>query len=112
MRYARECKYGDQGAQEAGQAEVNRPVEAAFDVIGGQWKVVILCWPKEGTLRFGELRRRIPGVGERMLTQHLRELEQDGIVHRKVYPQVPPKGEYSLTSFGETLRPIMVLLNE
>jgi DNA-binding HxlR family transcriptional regulator len=90
----------------------NCPVEAALDVIGGKWKVVILCWLKEGTHRFAQLGRRIPGISERMLTQQLRELERDGIVHRKVYPEVPPRVEYSLTAFGETLRPVMVQLWE
>ena len=90
----------------------NCPVEAALDVIGGKWKVLIICWLKEGVHRFGELRRRIPGVSERVLTQQLRELERDGIVHRKVYPEVPPKVEYSLTAWGETLRPVMVMLND
>jgi DNA-binding HxlR family transcriptional regulator len=88
------------------------PVEAALDVIGGKWKVVILCWLKQGVHRFGELRRRIPGVSERVLTQQLRELERDGIVHRQVYPEVPPKVEYSLTPFGDTLRPIMSMLHK
>jgi DNA-binding HxlR family transcriptional regulator len=89
----------------------NCPVEAALDVIGGKWKVVILCWLKQGMHRFGELRRRLPGVSERMLTQQLRELERDGIVQRKVYPEVPPRVEYTLTPFGDTLRPLMDMLN-
>jgi DNA-binding HxlR family transcriptional regulator len=90
----------------------NCAVEAALDVIGGKWKILILCWLKQGTHRFGELRRRIPAVSERMLTQHLRELERDGIVHREVYPEVPPKVEYSLTPFGETLRSVLGMLND
>src|SRR5450755_1356103 len=89
------------------------PVEATLDVIGGKWKVVILFHlTHEGTHRFAELRRRIPGVSERMLTQQLRELEEDGIVHRKVYPEVPPKVEYSLTEYGKTLRPITEVMCE
>jgi DNA-binding HxlR family transcriptional regulator len=86
------------------------PVEATLDVIGGKWKAVILFWLKDGVRRFGELRRRIPGVSERMLTQQLRELEAHGIVRRQVYPVVPPKVEYSLTPYGRTLRPITELM--
>ena len=88
----------------------NCPVEATLDAIGGKWKVVILFWLRDGVCRFGELRRRIPGVSERMLTQQLRELEDHGIVHREVYPVVPPKVEYSLTPYGQTLRPITELM--
>jgi len=88
------------------------PVEATLDVIGGKWKVVILFWLKDRTLRFGELRRKIPDVSERMLTQQLREPEQHGIVRREVYPEVPLKVEYSLTDYGRTLRPITDLMCE
>jgi DNA-binding HxlR family transcriptional regulator len=86
------------------------PVEATLDVIGGKWKVLILVWLKAGTLRFGELRRKIPGVSERMLTQQLRELEEHGIVHREVYAVVPPRVEYSLTGYGRTLGPITEMM--
>ena len=86
------------------------PIEVTLDVIGGKWKVVILFWLKGGALRFGELRRKIPGVSERMLTQQLRELEEHGIVHREVYAVVPPRVEYSLTDYGRTLGPITELM--
>jgi DNA-binding HxlR family transcriptional regulator len=89
------------------------PVEATLDVIGGKWKVVILFHlAQDGTLRFAALRRKIPGVSERVLTQQLRELEEDGIVHREVYAEVPPKVEYSLTEYGKTLRPITEVMCE
>ncbi len=82
----------------------NCPVEAAVDVFGGKWKALILWWLQERTWRFAELRRQIPGITEKMLTQQLRELEMDGIVHRRVYPTVPPKVEYSLTEYGLSLK--------
>ena len=83
------------------------PVETMLSVIGGKWKPVILWNLHDGARRFLELQRLIPGVTRKMLAQHLRELEQQGIVARKIYGQVPLKVEYSLTSYGETLRPIL-----
>jgi DNA-binding HxlR family transcriptional regulator len=80
------------------------PVEAAVDVFGGKWKAIILWWLQERTWRFAELRRQIPGITEKMLTQQLRELEADGIVARRVYPTVPPRVEYSLTPYGLSLK--------
>lgn len=78
-----------------------------MEVIGGKWKGVILFHLLGGTKRFNELMRLIPGVTQRMLTRQLRELEGDGIVARKVYAEVPPKVEYSLTEFGLTLKPLL-----
>lgn len=78
-------------------------IDAAIDVVGGKWKVLILWALNEDTQRFGELRRMVPGITEKMLIQQLRELEADGVVHREVYPEVPPKVEYSLTDFGASL---------
>lgn len=88
------------------------PVEACVEVIGGKWKGVILYHLMDGTKRFNELLRLIPGVTQRMLTRQLRELEADMIIKRKVYPEVPPKVEYSLTEFGLTLEPVLQMLKE
>lgn len=87
-------------------------VEAALDVIGNKWKGVILFHLLDGTKRFNELRKLIPSVTQRMLTLQLRQLEKDHIILRKVYPVVPPKVEYSLTSFGFELKPILMSLRE
>lgn len=86
---------------------VTCPVETTLRVIGGRWKVLILRELFSQVKRFGELHRAMNGITQKMLTQQLRELEQDGIVHREVYLQVPPKVEYSLTPLGKTLKPIL-----
>ncbi|GAB2660695.1 winged helix-turn-helix transcriptional regulator [Nocardia goodfellowii] len=79
-------------------------IDAAMDVIGGKWKVLILWELQEnGVRRFGELRRGLPGVSEKMLIQHLRELEEDGIITREVFPEIPPRVEYQLTEQGSAL---------
>ncbi|HEY5601850.1 MAG TPA: winged helix-turn-helix transcriptional regulator [Gammaproteobacteria bacterium] len=88
------------------------PVEACLEVIGGKWKGVILFHLLGGTKRFNELRRLMPAVTQRMLTRQLRELEADQIVERIVYPEVPPKVEYSMTAFGRTLEPILQTLQK
>lgn len=88
-------------------------VEATLAVIGGRWKPVILFkLMEQGVLRFGELRRLVPGVTQKMMTSQLRELENDGIVARKIYPEVPPKVEYSLTEYGRTLSPILLAMRD
>ncbi|MCQ6281247.1 helix-turn-helix domain-containing protein [Bacillus sp. EB600] len=82
--------------------------ELTLSIIGGKWKMLIM-WHlgKEGTKRFNELKSLIPGITQRMLVSQLRELEEDLIIHRKVYPIVPPKVEYSLTETGKSLMPIL-----
>jgi DNA-binding HxlR family transcriptional regulator len=82
-------------------------VEATLDLIDGKWKGVILYHLQDGTQRFGELRRRMPGITQRMLTKQLRALEDDQLVIRKVYAQVPPRVEYRLSEIGESLRPVI-----
>ncbi|MGW2557675.1 winged helix-turn-helix transcriptional regulator [Streptomyces sp. NPDC001514] len=87
-------------------------LDAAVDVVGGKWKPMILWALHDGTHRFGELKRRVPGVSEKMLIQQLRELEADGIVHREVYREVPPRVEYSLTELGQALNTALLPLGQ
>lgn len=88
------------------------PVRATLKVIGGKWKLPILWYLREETLRYGELQKLIEGITPKMLAEQLRELERDGIVDRTVYPVVPPKVEYSLTDYGRTLDPILRTMGE
>jgi DNA-binding HxlR family transcriptional regulator len=85
-------------------------VEAAIGLIDGKWKSVVLFHLLNGTLRFNEIRRQIVNVSPRMLTRQLRELEEDGLVERTVYAQVPPKVEYSLSPLGMTMQPVLQAL--
>lgn len=86
-------------------------VEAFLDVLGGRWKGMILFHLAAGTKRFGELRRAVPGVTQRVMTAQLRELERDGVVAREVYAQVPARVEYSLTPIGRELEPVLRLMS-
>jgi len=88
------------------------PVETTLDVIGGKWKGIILYHLIDGKKRFNEFRKLYPGITQRMLTLQLRELERDGIVHREIYKEIPPKVEYSLTEFGRSLEPIILLMKD
>lgn len=83
------------------------PVETTLLLIGNKWKVLILRDLIDGTKRFGELKRSIGSVSQKVLTQQLRAMESDGLVHREVYAEVPPRVEYSLTELGESLKPIL-----
>lgn len=88
------------------------PVETSLSVIGGKWKGIILFRLLDGTKRFSELKRLIPTITHRTLTLQLRELEKDGIVSRKVYAEIPPHVEYSLTPFGQSVGPVIEALQQ
>lgn len=88
-------------------------VEDALDIIVGKWKpVILLNLMKHGTMRFSALKRSIPEITQKMLTKHLRELEKEDIIDRVVYPQVPPKVEYSITEYGRSLEDILTAMHE
>ena len=86
------------------------PVETTLLLIGDKWKVLILRDLMPGTKRFGELKKSIGSVSQKVLTAQLRDMEQNGLVHRKVYAEVPPRVEYSLTDLGRSLKPILEAL--
>ena len=88
------------------------PVEKTLDLIGGKYKALILWRLSEGKLRFNQLKDQIKGVTPKMLTQQLRELESSQLVHREVFPIIPPKVEYSLTDLGKSLLPILVAMRD
>ncbi len=88
------------------------PIDVTIKTIGGKWKPIILHHLLSGTKRFGALRKLIPDITQKMLTQQLRELEQDALIARKVYPEVPPKVEYSLTDYGKTLEHVLTALSK
>jgi len=85
----------------------NGPVETAINIIRGKWKVMILSHLIKRMRRFNELKRLLPNISQRMLTNQLRELEADGLIHRKVYAEIPPRVEYSLTERGDAVRLVL-----
>ena len=88
------------------------PIRCTIDVVGGKWKPLILFYLKNRTMRFNELRRMIPDASHKMLTQQLRDLEKADIIQRRIYPEVPPRVEYSLSENGQTLRPVLSAMAE
>ena len=87
--------------------EYNCSMELTLDIIGGKWKPIIIWYLGKSPLRFNELKRTLPKITQKMLTQQLRSLEENGLINRHVFSQVPPKVEYSLTPLGESLLPIL-----
>jgi DNA-binding HxlR family transcriptional regulator/CheY-like chemotaxis protein len=92
------------------QIKYSCPVEVTLERIGGKWKSVILWWLMQNPKSFGELKALIPGISSKILTQQLRQVEADGLVHREAYREVPRRVEYSMTAFGETLIPLLELM--
>jgi DNA-binding HxlR family transcriptional regulator len=90
-----------------GGKEYHCAMDVTMDYIGGKWKTVVLWYLRKDKKRFGELRKQIPNITEKMLSLQLKDLENDGLIKRKIYPQVPPKVEYYLTDFGKTLIPML-----
>jgi DNA-binding HxlR family transcriptional regulator len=88
------------------------PVTAVVDLVGGKWKIPLLWHLQRGPLRYGDLRRAIPGISEKMLGQQLQALAADGLVDRTAYPEIPPRVEYALTERGRTLVPALNALAE
>ncbi|WP_054974660.1 helix-turn-helix domain-containing protein [Paenibacillus sp. A3] len=88
------------------------PIELSVSLFSGRWKTTIICQLLEGKKRYGELKKNIAGINHKMLAEQLRDLEEAGIVHRQVYPVIPPKVEYELTPLGEGLRPVVDYLQQ
>lgn len=90
----------------------NTPVGVTLNVIGGKWKLLILWHLTNSSMRFSQLMREMSGITQKMLTQQLRELEGDGLISRKVYPEVPPRVEYAMTPYGLSLKPVLTKMCE
>ncbi|MCS0787457.1 helix-turn-helix transcriptional regulator [Cytobacillus firmus] len=91
--------------------EFNCEKELTLSLISGKWKITIIYYlGTDGTLRFSEIKRLFPKITHKVLTTQIRELEEDGIVHRKVFPEVPPRVEYSLTELGQSLMPVILMM--
>lgn len=88
------------------------PVETTLMLMGDRWKILVIRDLLRGTKRFGELRKSLDGISQKVLTQHLRIMEENGLVHRKVYAEVPPKVEYSLTELGRSLKSVLAAMEQ
>jgi DNA-binding HxlR family transcriptional regulator len=93
-----------------GEKVYNTPMEVTLEVIGGKWKALLVYRLLNGALRFSELKRQVPGITEKMLTQQLRELEHDGVLERTVFAEVPPRVEYCVSEHGSSLQPVLAAM--
>jgi DNA-binding HxlR family transcriptional regulator len=93
-----------------GEKVYNTPMEVTLEVIGGKWKALLVYRLLDGALRFSELKRQVPGITEKMLTQQLRELERDGVLNRRVFAEVPPRVEYCVSEHGRSLQPVLAAM--
>ena len=104
--------FSDYSAEEINKMISNCPINYAMSKIGGKWKPLILSRINVGVNRFGMLQRAIPTISKQMLTAQLRELEEDGLIDRKIFAEIPPRVEYSITENGETLFPVLKAIEE
>ncbi|WP_112182475.1 MULTISPECIES: helix-turn-helix domain-containing protein [Paraliobacillus] len=88
------------------------PIEVTLNVVCGKWKALILCHLLDRTMRFGELQKKIPKISKKMLAQQLRELEKEQLIEREIFPEVPPKVEYTLTKYGRDLEETLYFMTE
>jgi DNA-binding HxlR family transcriptional regulator len=102
----------NQHAKQRPKSGESCPTQATIAAIGGRWKIIILWHLYGGKLRFSELRRKVLGISQKMLTEQLRELERHGLVTRTVYAEVPPRVEYAATPLGESLRPVITAISD
>ena len=93
-----------------GEKVYNTPMEVTLEVIGGKWKALLVYRLLNGALRFSELKRQVPGITEKMLTQQLRELERDAVLNRRVFAEVPPRVEYCVSEHGRSLQPVLAAM--
>lgn len=107
LRLTKQQEFATQFGPSSPSQELICPVRTTLNLLGGKWKLLILASLLEGARRYGELRRLMPEITEKMLIQELRELEADGLLSRVVHQQVPPKVEYALAGPGEQLRPVL-----
>ena len=94
------------------ETKLTCPIQQTIALIGDKWKILVLCTLSDGTKRFGELQRALNGITPKVLTRQLRDLERDGLIAREIFPQVPPRVDYSLTPLGLSLMPILGQLHE